>query len=939
MSKAVLNSILKKFFINYSSDKLDLKLFSGEIHLNNLIMNKAAMDELFDNINQPFIFKFGMVKALTVDVNIIRASLERIIIEDMILVVGPDPTKVDRNFDLSEKQRYSVFYEMLANLRVHEKWKAEAEELHDLINKTKDTKEKAKLEKKYIKKLKSLKMKKCLSVPAGVMSEMLNDQKKLKCAFKGPDALQYKTLDENIKEQVAFWDMIKTNLEAMFRIKNLRLYYEDTEVLKKNNRSNLNMSFCCLFENLFFESTDINPGAEVNNTVDNFIDLKEVEKFKHPKTKYINYSLNSSKISLEVNVMEDEIVPYHFMVKENLSKVDDLGQFVQYFEDFIIKTEKTSYEILSVRGIRINCLTGSHTETIKKKTSCVYDIIAVDIHLGNYAMNLELSNFNYMLETVNRLNDILFLAQTPEFRPFYKPITPQFMTRFRQEYGSKLQDKDEDLLKILKKSIVRDYYRFCIYASLTRKYECLLKIDAKKRIIWSFMKHSLTFQLISGQSPFFLLEQEKELFLSEYSYKRKEEAIKLNNISQYEKKMDVQPGDTSLDIYAKNLVPFKEFAAKFHFQIYIATNFQINFLRNMDDGRQLKELEVKINNVNVTAVNPQEDPVLEMVMEIQEIYVLICSDKPKSSVKKENDFTKSDFKNFLDVVKGTNMNESRSRNDNVSRNMNSANNNSVHQRMEEKGNLQNLQKSVTTIQEIPFMINNIKSVLTLSHNDSLESHPNRLNLDLKLDTGDISLNISPSIAKRIDRLRRIVEVEAEQLKESAKDFDTFDPFGAFSHKSKKNKLLQAIKNVGSPETFMMHEFLTKVHMFSAYKLKPKQFEIVKEVRTKLTEKLPFEKQDDNSAWIKVISEGESAQEKYLEWRAQKDFKKKQEERLLRFMTDQGENILFLLSTIFEDVYGLLTAQKNYLELLVLNMEIMPSGLKIDINDEDLKVGF
>ena len=75
-----------------------------------------------------------MIGRLIIDVSIMKACVEEIIIEDLVLIVGPDATKADRNFDLTPAQRQSMILELVEKYKAYAKWKQEVELLEAELN-------------------------------------------------------------------------------------------------------------------------------------------------------------------------------------------------------------------------------------------------------------------------------------------------------------------------------------------------------------------------------------------------------------------------------------------------------------------------------------------------------------------------------------------------------------------------------------------------------------------------------------------------------------------------------------------------------------------------------------------------------------------------------------------------------------------------------------
>jgi hypothetical protein len=255
MSKKLVETYLKKYIANYSKDKLQISLLQGMVAMKELIINRSAVNQDLDDMNIPFKLKFGLIKNLKVDVSIFKTCIEEIVIEDFIIVFGPDPSKADRNIKLSDNERNAVIPQLVEKYKVYSKWQKEVEGLEARIEEQvkKDSVPDPKLLKELEKKLKELKLKRCEGVPKNIYKDMLKEEEAHYVVFAENPEIVYQTMEEKLDYYYDWFMTIKNNLDAKIRIKNLRIYYEDTHAMKLIGDKKTIMSFCLVVENLFFE--------------------------------------------------------------------------------------------------------------------------------------------------------------------------------------------------------------------------------------------------------------------------------------------------------------------------------------------------------------------------------------------------------------------------------------------------------------------------------------------------------------------------------------------------------------------------------------------------------------------------------------------------------------------------------------------------------------
>lgn len=245
--KSIIDQYFKEYFVNYSKDKMKLQLLQGLVQFENLIVNSGKVNELLDKLNIPFKIKFGMLKKIKVDVSILGASLEEVDIQDLILVVGPDASLADRNFRLSKEDRWAVLLDLMKSYKQYLDWVAELQELEKNADQAKDG---GKLRDKLQKKIKNFKMGRCTSIPSKVYQDMLGQEKKHYNAFAEKGSLSYLTMEDRYRLWRTLFLTIQSLLDAKVRIKNFRIFYEDSRTLRNLTMEKKNVSFCVFFENL-----------------------------------------------------------------------------------------------------------------------------------------------------------------------------------------------------------------------------------------------------------------------------------------------------------------------------------------------------------------------------------------------------------------------------------------------------------------------------------------------------------------------------------------------------------------------------------------------------------------------------------------------------------------------------------------------------------------
>jgi hypothetical protein len=226
MSRGLIEPTLKKFFLNYDSEKLSFSLLSGNLQLKEMFLNRAAVNEVFAKNKQPFQLKFGMVTNLHIKISLLGLYIEEVTVEDLILVVGPDASKGTNSHNRLFEQdlKEEVWMHLIGN---YERLKTGQE---------------------------MIKLDKAKWVPDSLRAEYDKREKESINAFseKGPvqkpssnaQTTAVETKQPNLMGPELF-GIITGRLKFNINIRNIRLYYEDSDNLNRSyGKGSSHISFC-----------------------------------------------------------------------------------------------------------------------------------------------------------------------------------------------------------------------------------------------------------------------------------------------------------------------------------------------------------------------------------------------------------------------------------------------------------------------------------------------------------------------------------------------------------------------------------------------------------------------------------------------------------------------------------------------------------------------
>lgn len=226
MSRGLIEPTLKKFFLNYDSEKLDFSLFGGNLQLKEMYFKNEAINEIFEKAKQPFQLKFGMITNLHVKISLMGLYIEEVTIEDLILVVSPDASKrTSQNQKLFEQDlKEEIWLHLIDNY----------ERLKTGVQMTKIEKEKW--------------------LPDKIKTNYEANEKQSVDAFseKGPvlkpatnaQTTAVETKQPNLMGPELF-GIITGRLKFNINVRNIRFYYEDSDNLNRSyGKGSSHISFC-----------------------------------------------------------------------------------------------------------------------------------------------------------------------------------------------------------------------------------------------------------------------------------------------------------------------------------------------------------------------------------------------------------------------------------------------------------------------------------------------------------------------------------------------------------------------------------------------------------------------------------------------------------------------------------------------------------------------
>lgn len=380
----------------------------------------------------------------------------------------------------------------------------------------------------------------------------------------------------------------------------------------------------------------------IDKSFKNLVNLEDFKENYDSNREFDLYRIVSTKISIEVSLNNELVIADVLKGDYTLKKIEPLLQLI---DEKTQKIQENAYSLFSVSSLTLDLLLGKQNPKKTLKNDHWYDIYVINLHLGNYSVNLELTYLNEFIRLIAYLNDTIVLAQTSEFRPFLNPVTQKDIDLLKQKMGRKFGEKEMAALNALKKHINQDFYRLLIYTNLYRRYSHLRNVDVKRRLIWTFKRTSLIYQLIMGKTLREVIDEEDTFLRHEFKYIERNNAIEMNNRLLLTDLLEIEPGDDGFSSYFKSLEPIGKFFSTFYVKMRITCNMSLSLLDAVSPRKMVKQIEANISNLSINLLKPKGKLALDFEMAIELLDVKFKEETP--NYEKELKLTQKNIESIL----------------------------------------------------------------------------------------------------------------------------------------------------------------------------------------------------------------------------------------------------------------------------------------------------
>ena len=580
MSKGLLEPTFKKFFSNYDEKNFDFSLFKGDLKLSNMYFDNKNINEILDNSMVPFKIKFGMITKLHIKISIIGLYIEFVDIEDLIVVLAPDPTKSMRFSQKSLNDptlKESVIKHMIENF-------------------------KALISKSPLKPFTNIDQ-----IPKEVVTSLKERKEEAEVPFKerGKQNFKKNSLNQFIEDPKAnlmgpeFFEIITGRLKFNIRIKNIRIYYEDDQTLTFESTGKKScFSFCFNITEMRLNTQEILDYCDQKGNFKDLFNIKNLMDTLSPTTKLIYLNKFIQRASLEVYLGQINILPS--TVDSDMKSMDP-SYFVDYFHRLNSRRRGVLIELFAIDSLNFDIILG-HDQT--DTTSLPIQGLILYIHLKDIVLNLQIGVLSEITSIMNFVSSIKALNEVSSMRPDLTVMTSSYMSKLSSNL--KFDRSQIDLLKKINREIIRESFAIPMWRDLFLKYGPIDNIDVKRRMIYRYRLSSLIYQLIHGENYEQIESDERDFIRKETEY--------LDAMAEIAQSQALNKGVPSQDLLVnasnveeprvrvdRQLSKISKTSWKFHVQVRLHTNLYVNML----DQNLKKELAVVLKGLDLNIVKPR----------------------------------------------------------------------------------------------------------------------------------------------------------------------------------------------------------------------------------------------------------------------------------------------------------------------------------------------
>ena len=545
--------ILTQYTYNFKKEQLSFKLLPGDFKIESLIINDQEVNAKLRELEIPFQLKFGVLKKFQMKTALLKGKIERIEVEDFIVIMGPARI-ADPKVEGSEEEK--LFSLVLKNLMKEEK----KERSLDFISPKVRFQE---LEEEYKSKKKTTKEK---------------EDKKGGLNIMGTE----------------IFTLIKHFLEINIAIKNITFIYEDNlENIFSNERIDTFIT-TITFREFRMQTDEVQKNTDKNGIFKNFFNIQSfLEKsgtWSSSNAAHWNITVENVSVSFSVG---NPLFVNNIENNEDLTP-KQIGLILKrFYENLKLDKLENSFDLIALNKITLDLVLFYKSSS---KIPIHAAFLLLDLH--QVLFNTETNKISVVLDVVAFFANIGRVKQIKLVKPKFRVLTDSSINKLAGRM--KLNSEHKTLLKQFNKYIIKEYFMINIYLIRFSGYlaEGIEADLARLLILKSYCEESRIYNLIfGGKYPRFIDDELKKRQEAVAAKKREEEIAKRKSAGQrLNESKKMMEGDKNF-LSEKNVLILN----KIHLHFRINLNLKMNILAYES---HVPEYSLVINRLTVDLVNP-----------------------------------------------------------------------------------------------------------------------------------------------------------------------------------------------------------------------------------------------------------------------------------------------------------------------------------------------
>lgn len=551
---APIKKLLGQYTYNFSQEQLSLQILRGNFKIENLIINDQEINRILKEKGLPFKLKFGLLKKFEMKLSLIGTKIEKLDIEDLILIAGPERVEDAKVHGAEEDQMYN----------------------HVLKNLSKEAKKQRTMQ---------------TFNPVGLFKDLETEFANKRATKEPVENVQNGKKNGVDVMSIELIELLKHFLDVDIAIKNITFIYEDNLEFIYSKETLDTFITTINFKEFRFKSQDPIQQTDSQGIFKNFFNIKTfLEKSgTWGETKASCWNFTVADISTSFSVRN----PLFVNNSSNNASLDSKNITMvlkRFYENLKADKLQNSFDLLTLKKITADVVM-FYNDSSKIPVNAVFLLF----DLSEVIFNAEINKLSTVFDVLAFFKNISTVKQIALVKPKFKILTPKTFNAACKRL--KLNQEQTGLLSQFNKYVIREYIQESLHLIRYSAYisEGIDNDLARLLVIKSYCDQSRIYKLIFGDTyPEFI---NKEIELRQKSMNDikadKELQTKADKINDANKKLESKEriSDDPTALILKRI----------HIHMRIQFNAKLHIL---SENTLTPEHSMQINSVTLDVLNP-----------------------------------------------------------------------------------------------------------------------------------------------------------------------------------------------------------------------------------------------------------------------------------------------------------------------------------------------